>query len=327
MDGISNILRHCGVEFSDALAKRLLTSGKLRLLIDGLDEIRQADRNRIIGEIDALMKQYRDCRYIVTCRSSAYEFWFGDCHHYEIQQFSEKAIALFINRWFVAEVAKGAELSRQVTSNSRLRDLCSNPLMLTIVCVGFESGIDVSNNRGEIYKDAIDALLKKWDASRSVYRDNVYKSLTPKRREDLLADLATKTFMDNQVAFNDARAEEVVGTFISTMPELNEAEAIEDAKGVLNAIETQHGLLERRSLSFWAFAHLTFQEFFVAQYIVARPDLRARVLKEFIDRPDWREVIVLTAALLPNADDFVIQILTSMTRIRVWHVLRAANQK
>ncbi|HEV7600420.1 MAG TPA: NACHT domain-containing protein [Bradyrhizobium sp.] len=314
--GICGVLEHCGIEFASDLAEKLLETGKVRLLIDGLDEIRQTDRNQIIGEIDTLMKKYRDCGFVITCRSSAYEFWFTDCHHYEIEKFSEQSIGFFITRWFIEEPTKGEELVKLVTSNPRLRDLCSNPLMLTIVSIGFDAGIDVSNNRAEIYKDAIDALLKKWDASRSVYRDNLYKSLTPKRREDLLADLATRTFLENQVVFGERRAETIVQDFISTMPESADGEAIEDSKGVLNAIETQHGLIEKRSLSFWVFAHLTFQEYFVAQYMVARdPDLRARVVKQFIHRPDWREVIVLTGALLPNADDFVLQILTSVAEI------------
>jgi NACHT domain len=313
---ICGILEYCGIEFAAGLAEKLLETGKFRLLIDGLDEIRQADRNQIIGEIDALMKRYRDCGFVITCRSSAYEFWFGDCHHYEIEQFSETSIAAFISKWFQEEPDKGLELRRLVISNPRLRDLCSNPLMLTIVSIGFDSGIDVSNNRAEIYKDAIDALLKRWDASRSVYRENVYKSLTSKRREDLLADLATKTFIENQVVFSDRRAEAIVRDYIATMPESADGEVIEDSRGVLNAIETQHGLIEKRALSFWVFAHLTFQEFFVARYLAARdPDLRSRVVKQFIDRPDWREVIVLTASLLPNADEFVLEILAYMARI------------
>lgn len=316
LESIAVVLSQSGIEASVSLIYSLLGDGRLRLLIDGLDEVRQSYRSGIVGQLDSLMKRFQNCDFIITCRSAAYEFWFSGCHHYEIQPFSEQAIVSFVSKWFGDEPSKAEELCRQVTSNARLRDLCSNPLMLTIVGIGFGAGVNVSNNRAEIYKDAIDALLKRWDSSRSVYRDNLYRSLTPKRREDLLAELAARTFVDDQVVFSNTRANEIVSGFISAMPESNETEIIDDAEGVLNAIEVQHGLIEKRSLSFWAFAHLTFQEFFLAQYLSSRdPELRARVVREFIDRPDWREVIVLTATLVPVADEFVIQILESMTKI------------
>jgi hypothetical protein len=37
-------------------------------------------------------------------------------------------------------------------------------------------------------------LLKKWDAKRNIERDQVYKKLSLKRKEDLLSQLAFATF-------------------------------------------------------------------------------------------------------------------------------------
>ena len=313
-NNLVNIFDRSGIPYAESLLQRLLRSGRLRLLIDGLDELRVDDRARVVKEIEELMTSYKDCSFLITCRTAAYEFWFGDCLHYEVQRFSRRSITAFVLRWFSQEKKKARELLLQVLSSGRMRDLCSSPLMLTIVCIGFDAGIDLSNNRAEIYKDAVDALLRKWDASRSIYRDNVYRTLTPKRREDLLCDLAARTFVDNQIAIPSAQARELVSQFLKTMPTSPDISVEDDAEVVLQAIETQHGLIERRSVQFWAFSHLTFQEFFVAQYLATRdPDLRSKVAATYIDKPEWREVIMLTAALLPNADDYVLEILRALT--------------
>jgi type II secretory pathway predicted ATPase ExeA len=315
-DNLVSIIVQSNIAHAEVLLRALLASGRLRLLIDGLDELRFDDRTKVVKEIEELMNLYQNCSFLVTCRTAAYEFWFSNCRHYEVQRFSKRSIISFVLRWFSKEKRKARELLSQILSSARMRDLCSSPLMLTIVCIGFDAGIDLSNNRAEIYKDAIDALLRKWDASRSIYRDNVYRTLTPKRREDLLCDLAARTFVDNQIVITAAQAEDLVGKFLKTMPSSPDTSIENDAAIVLRAIETQHGLIEKRSIQFWAFAHLTFQEFFVAQYLASRdPDLRSHVAKSYIDRPEWREVIMLTAALLPNADEFVLDILKTLTKI------------
>lgn len=316
LENLVQILDHCGIVSARGLLTALLRAGRVRVLIDGLDEVRLDDRIQIVREINQLMARYRTCSFIITCRTAGYEYWFGDCRHYEVQRFSKRSITAFVLRWFSSERKKARELLAQILPSARMRDLCSSPLMISIVCIGFDAGIDLSNNRAEIYKDAIDALLRKWDASRSIYRDNIYRSLTPKRREDLLCDLASRTFVNNQIVIQDAQAKEIVSRFLKTMPTSPDISVDNDAEIVLRAIETQHGLIEKRSIQFWAFAHLTFQEFFVAQYLASR-DLESRTsaVRTYIDKPEWREVIMLTAALLPNADDFVLEILGALTKM------------
>ncbi len=72
----------------------------------------------------------------------------------------------------------------------------------------------------------------------------------------------------------------------------------------------------KKSKSNWSFAHLTFQEYFVAVYVTSRDqDIRARIIDRAFDDPDWHEVITIIASLLPNADDFVIDFLKQLKRL------------
>ncbi len=78
-----------------------------------------------------------------------------------------------------------------------------------------------------------------------------------------------------------------------------------DGDVVLKAIEAQHGIFVERAQKIHSFAHLTFQEYFAASYIAAKPDLQTLLLQQVAD-PRWREVVLLTASLLGDADEFII---------------------
>lgn len=309
---VSNILRLAGLQYPDEFTNHMFKSGRLRILIDGLDEARHSDRLKIIDEIQELSRLYFDCSFVVTCRSAAYDFWLQDFLHFEVVDFSVNAIEQFINRWFIDDPSNAADLLVQIRGNSRLEELCSNPLMLTIVCIGFRAGAGVSTNRSEIYKEAIEALLKNWDITRRVKRDDPYQELTPKRRQDLLCELAARTFSNGELVFSDNRANDIVSKFVNRIPSV----ADYDCGDILTAIESQHGLVVRRSRTYWSFAHLTFQEYFTAQYIIQKGgNLYQDVVRKNLTRPDWREVLILIACLLPSADDYVLEILGTMTRI------------
>ena len=80
-----------------------------------------------------------------------------------------------------------------------------------------------------------------------------------------------------------------------------------DSKAILRAIEVQHGLLIERARGIYSFSHLTFQEYLTARKIVSSPNSEElhhalQQLATQIANPQWREVILLTASMLPNAD-------------------------
>ena len=69
-----------------------------------------------------------------------------------------------------------------------------------------------------------------------------------------------------------------------------------DAELVLQEIIEQHGLFAEQSRGLYSFAHLTFQEYYTAQYIKenAAPDALDALMARVGD-DKWREVFMLTA--------------------------------
>ncbi|PSB20722.1 NTPase (NACHT family), partial [filamentous cyanobacterium Phorm 46] len=83
-----------------------------------------------------------------------------------------------------------------------------------------------------------------------------------------------------------------------------------ESEAVLKAIEAQHGLLTERARGIFSFSYLAFQEYFTARKIVASHNLGGLEqalsgLVSHITDPHWREVFLLTTAMLRSADSLV----------------------
>ena len=64
------------------------------------------------------------------------------------------------------------------SDQASIRELARNPLLLTLLCLAYEATGSLPARRVAIYREAVDALLKKWDASRAIQRPTQYGPLT-----------------------------------------------------------------------------------------------------------------------------------------------------
>ncbi len=74
-----------------------------------------------------------------------------------------------------------------------MRELAQVPLLLSLLCLTFEERGEFPGERDDIYREATDALLVKWDSKRQqggIKRDTVYRHLTLKNKQKLLAQMA-----------------------------------------------------------------------------------------------------------------------------------------
>ncbi len=305
-DYVVNEFAVCDFPDATAYLERLLKAGKAILLFDGLDEVNVADdeRRRLIRDVENFTRQYDQCPRLITCRLAANDYLFQGYTYVEMADFDETQIRTFVARWFRSDEERRdlflAELDK--SESEGLRELARVPLLLALLCLGFEETLKLSSRRVELYEEALDALLKKWDAGRNIRRDEVYRELTVKRREGLLAQVAAETFERAEYFIPGATLARSFEAYLGRLP--NMPPDI-DGEVVLRAIIAQHGLFLERAQGIYSFAHLTFQEYFTARYLVeneARGTL-PRLIDHYAD-PRYREVFLLTAAQLADAGEF-----------------------
>ena len=109
-------------------------------------------------------------------------------------------------------------------------------------------------------------------------------------------------FFANQFLIRKAHLSEQLSAHISEFPK-DTHEVAWDAARVLQAIEEQHGILVERAHQLYAFSHLTFQEYLTAKHIVENSYDQTVItkLESCAGNDQWREVLILTASLLGNA--------------------------
>ncbi|HEY9824979.1 MAG TPA: NACHT domain-containing NTPase [Stenomitos sp.] len=310
-----------GVANSSVL-KTLLQKGHILLLLDGMDEVLNQDSIQVLREVRKFSEKYHNNQFIVSCRTAAQKLQLPGFTDVEIAPFTQAQITTFAQKWFVTLTKQnpqnGQTQSRQfmqkldLPENWQFRQLVVTPLFLHLACWMFQGQENFPAKRSEFYKQGLDLLLGKWDEAKGIDRDDVYRDFRLPQKLRLLSQLAAVTFEQGQYFFEQRLVEQYLEEYLRNLPgTMLEPEELQlDSEAMLKAIEAQHGILIERARGIFSFSYLAFQEYFTARKIVASHNLRAleqalEGLVSHITDPHWREVFLLTVAMLRSADSLL----------------------
>ncbi len=280
------------------------------ILLDGLDEVRDADSSRVLRQIREFSQQFPQNQFVITCRIAAWEYTFEQFTEVEIADFEDEQIADFSGKWFRCknDPIKAERFVQKLKEDEPIRELATNPLLLTLLCLVFEDSGSFPSNRARLYEQGVEKLLRKWNPHERE-RDPIYKKLSPDYREELLSQIAWKTLKRGNFFFNQREVGKQVREYIQSLPGIPPEDLLRlDSKAVLESIEAQHGLLVERARGIYSFSHLTFHEYFTARKIVtscnpyATDDPTLQGLVSHLTSKRWREVFLLTVGMLNSAD-------------------------
>ncbi|NEQ24207.1 MAG: NACHT domain-containing NTPase [Microcoleus sp. SIO2G3] len=321
-EGNFSLLNYINQEFSrngvsEQDVETLLNHGKTLILLDGLDEVPEAASDEVIKQIRKIAEKYYKNQLIITCRIAAQEYRFQGFTEVEIADFKPAQIENFAKKWFVAVARNSPESGLKKASlfleqmalpeHQPIRELAATPVLLNLTCLVFQAKADFPIKRSDLYKQGLDLLLIRWDESRGVRRDDIYRNLSLPHKLQLLSQLAAITFEQGDYFFEESRLQQLITDYLRTSPNAQtDSVALEqDSLAVVKSIEIQHGLLVERARRIYSFSHLTFQEYFTARAIVTGSHLSLPQLAEHLTEKRWREVFLLTAQMLPNADELL----------------------
>ncbi len=302
---ITQIMQACGVTKKQAI--KLLQHGKAIILLDGLDEVKEEDSQRVLQHIQNFSTQFNQNNFVITCRITGEQYNFNSFTEVEIADFDFQQISTFVSKWFASvEPIKSKRFIQKLQENESIQELANNPLLLTLLCLTFQETAEFPWNRLELYQEGINLLLKKWDAKKNVERSQLYKKLSYQHKQDLLSQIAYINFEQNKYFFKQQELEQYIADYISNLFDADPAHLRIDSAKILKTIELQHGLLVERAKGIYSFSHLTFQEYFTARQIAvcSHPQALETSLQKLVSRTTdkrWHEVFLLTVGMLRNA--------------------------
>ncbi|MFF9556278.1 NACHT domain-containing protein [Streptomyces albus] len=278
-------------------ADRVLAAGRGLLLVDGIDEVPEPERERTRQWLRSLVTAYPSNRFVVTTRPSAV----GDgwLHAEEFTELSlapmtPRDVARFIERWHVAAQAEpglGEALLDAVWTHQDLARLATNPLMNGLICaLHRERRGHLPRGRKALYDAALSMLLERRDRERDVSARGAIDVDEESMRE-LLQKLAYWLIRNGRAEMEHADAHEILRRALTLMPRVGAQGSAED---LLRFLLERSGLLREPTPGTIDFVHRTFQDYLGAAEAVEERDIDLLVSHAHLDQ--WEDVLRMAVA-------------------------------
>lgn len=286
-------------ECSSGERQEILDSGQAAFIFDGVDEIASSEREYIEANIDRLLREYPQCRFIFSSRLGR-NFSFSDNFQKTIITPLQKAqIRQFIENWYGQpgkDKTLAAQMLRKLQSKaySGIRELAQRPVLLDLLCAAFENNADLPRRRFEVLRSGISLMMRK-----NISIEEGGHSFATLRELDIrniLCNVASHFFLKHQIIFSTQEVERIIQNYYETAYKV-ERSLVPDRQ-ILQGIEQSSGLLVRWADNFCTFSHLTFQEFFTADNLVRNN--RYHEVYEHLEQPRWYFVIGMIAECLSD---------------------------
>lgn len=291
------------------------------VLLDGLDEIGEAQRRREVCEwIDNATTAYRNSYFVVTSRYSGYQASEGielSCDHAraDVLDLNPEQQEVFLKKWFTAayrdelvvsdlseaERAQEAEAQAQEVADAvrsylaqeeheSLRNMAGTPVLLQIMAILWREYHNLPPHRATLYERCTDYLLDYRDRHKKILpllpADDAKNVLRP------LCLWMQETLKEESVSVKELRAQ-ITEPLEKIQPGLKPQEFVDN-------LVQRAGILEKAGDEGYNFRHKSFREFLAAGQLaeeVQRTPERAQILVDHFNDGRWRETLLFALGL------------------------------
>ena len=294
-----------------------LNAGSAFLLLDGLDEVPVSQHRRDVttyprelllsGLADALpVWQRAGNRILLTSRPYGLEE--AGLHRLGLERAPLEPLPqplqdLFVTRWFDTLGKKDVipDLIATIHSREELVPLIENPMLLTALCVLYDSGGRLSEDRYELYKRIINNVLHSRYPGDAGQREPVLRRLEAIAYGMHTGEPGAAPRVTPAAEISWVETERILARFAELNPALEKGQV--DSAVRREELLTRSGLLLPLPNERAAFYHLSFQEFLAAQRIVRIGNDLDSVFREHGPVAEWRSTLLfLFAAQVFNKD-------------------------
>lgn len=303
------------VGLRDALLPKL-KEGSVLLLIDGLDEIHvDADRATFVEHLESFLEEFQSVRLVVTSREAGFNLvapcLARFCDRWRVAPLEDSAIKLLCENWRSLMSGDAPEAISEMTEvvdhlirSASLHRLAENPLLLTMLLVVKHGAGRLPPDRVSLYGRAVEVLLDTWNI----------KGHNPLNLKEAVPQLACVAFQLMKAGKQTATERELLALLEEARDRVPQIQryAKDSPYDFLKRVELRSSLLlegghqieKGKTVPFYQFRHLTFQEYLAAVAVAeghyvdyTRKDTVLTPLEKCVTADEWKEVVPMAAVL------------------------------
>lgn len=260
---------------SNDIVSRLLYSGNFTFFLDGYDEISYNKKAKVTAEINAFMARYSNNYYLMSSRPFANLETMPLFVNYEVCELQDNEIVEFISKQIPLdnqEVATNIVAAIENPSNSSYKSFLSNPLLLSMFILTFQSYSELPQKKNIFYRQVFETLFSLHDSlSKLSYVRDKASGLNKDQFELILKLFSAATFLKDKFIFSVDEINQNLD-IIKTHKSL-----VFDNQLLLDDLQVAIGILNREGLDY-TFPHRSLQEYFASLFIT---NLNAENKKKF----------------------------------------------
>jgi NACHT domain len=265
-----------------------LEDSRAVVFLDGLDELAESVRDRMLDDIEELARTVQQTKLIVTCRSGEYRRSIIGLKVVEIEPLTDSQIH-DIARHFISK----PKMFLKAVKRLPYSDIVDRPLLLTHLLFMYKRNADLPEQPCMLYRKLVRLLLQEWDEQRGVVRKSRYAHFDPDTKFEFLSAFAFHlTYIAKAKYFTTTFLEDCYRQVCLTfrLPP-NEAQL------VVREIESHTGIIVECGNGF-EFSHLSIQEYLTANYIVRAP--HNDILKSYLEEYPAPVAVAVTLSSTPS---------------------------
>jgi hypothetical protein len=296
---ISQALVSRGANIPPSQIPSLLRNGRFTLLFDAFDEVFDSSVPDLEREIQSLIDDYRNCRLVITTRHFRLPR-ITPIRRYELQLLLSEQVEAFAQMYLGS--SHGAFLE-EVTRKG-LAKLASNTLLLTLLILLYMREGELPRSRGQILQAIVDRV-RHWDETKG---ERFASPLSWDTRAESLTQLAFSSLSSGKsYALDKQSVEATLSEVLNKLERRRQVPTGLTLGQVLDSLSATGFILQvDEGTVFW---HRAFAEHFAATEIGRRFESEPEFVEDLIKKPEWEEVLPLSAAKASDPLSFTEKIL------------------
>lgn len=309
--------------FSDSLEQ-----GNVLILVDGLDEIHNAsDRAAFVENLERFVSSHPDIRLVVTSRRAGFDLVAPAlsriCEKFTVAPLKGETIKALCHNWHVlmdgkskASEEEARDVAEKLLETPALRRLSENPLLLTMLLVVKHGAGRLPPDRVTLYERAVEVLLDTWNVAG-------HEPLNVREAVPQIACLSYELMRQGKQTATERQILEILEEARSELPHIRRR-ATDSVDEFLKRVELRSSLILEgghvleggKTVPFYQYRHLTFQEYLTAVAVVdghivskTKEDTILERLGENVSSSEWKEVVPMVAVLAKSHASKLIEVL------------------